>query len=155
QEYYASLGYVAPPTYDLSDLGQEAVTHFAYDNRGQLTETIDAANFQELFVYDAFGRRITHVAKSNTDAVTAAGATHYEYDKRGLLVKETLPVTSYGQGPTHVENTYDYDARGNLTARVEAANKAEKRTTLYHYDQLDRLTEITHDQVDAWSIDPA
>ena len=46
QEYYANLGYVAP-TYDLSDLGQAATTHFAYDNRGQLTETIDAANFPE------------------------------------------------------------------------------------------------------------
>ncbi|OCC22946.1 hypothetical protein MB02_14365 [Croceicoccus estronivorus] len=136
--------------------GTEARTQFVYDNRGQLTRVTDAQGYFETFGYDAFGRRVSQTAKSSTSPVTAGATTTYTYDKRGLLLSETLPIasrTSSGsvQSST-VINRYFYDARGNRIKTVEADGLNEERTTEYTYDNLDRLIETRRDSISGLAI---
>lgn len=133
-----------------------ARTEFTYDNRGLLTKVTDAERYFESFTYDAWGRRASHTAKSYTALLTAGGLTTYVYDKRGLLLSETLPIISYTSAgavqASSVTNKYAYDARGNRISMIEADGLTEKRTTLYAYDKLDRLTGTTHDSVGTMTI---
>ena len=47
------------------------------------------------------------------------------YDKRGLLLSETLPMSSVHsdgiQQAASVTNSFEYDSRGNRTKMIEAA----------------------------------
>jgi len=126
---------------------QDATTSFEYDKRGLVTKTTDAEGFFESCGYDALGNRTSVTAKSKDSYKVAGGATTYAYDRRGLLVSETLPVASYlndgSVQSSSVTNTYAYDARGNRTQMVEAAGLIEARTTSYEYDKANRLTKTT------------
>ncbi|WP_150115346.1 RHS repeat protein, partial [Pelagerythrobacter marensis] len=117
---------------------KDAITRFEYDKRGLVSKTTDAESFSESYIYDAFGNRTSMTNK-------LGGVTTYVYDKRGLLVRETLPITSYNTDgtaqATSVANSYSYDARGNRTQMIEAVGLAEARTTSYVYDKADRLVE--------------
>ncbi len=136
-----------------------AQTSFEYDERGQLIKVTDAEGYFETFAYDAYGNRVAATAKSWTDAVQAGGTTTYVYDKRGLLLSETLPVKSYTSAGVEqslpVRNSYTYDARGNLIARTEAVGLPEERVTTYAYDMLDRLVETKGESVSGFRIDLA
>ncbi|WP_156915579.1 putative toxin [Caenibius tardaugens] len=139
--------------------GTQAYTRFAYDNRGQLTRTTDAEGYFETFVYDAFGRRIAHTDKSASADKIAGGTTVFTYDKRGLLLTETLSIASYTSSGTvqasSVINRYIYDARGNRIARIEAEGLSEQRRTDYTYDKRDRLIETKGDTVSGLTISTA
>lgn len=134
-----------------------ATTAFEYDNRGQLTRVTDAEGYFETYGYDAYGRRISATGKSASGAVATGGLTTYTYDKRGLLLSERLPIPAQtsggGQQTSRITNSYEYDARGNLTRRIEADGLNEERTTIYEYDGLDRLVETRHDSVSGVKID--
>jgi len=147
------------PEFELADLGVETETLFSYDNRGQLARITDAAGFYEAYEYDAYGRRTSVTAKSHTDNIAdVGGTTLYSYDKRGLLVSETLPVQAYdstGLALGQIIHSYEYDERGNLLRHVEAAGLPEERVTEFEYDDLDRLIVTKHDAVDGVAIDVA
>ncbi|MFC4293400.1 hypothetical protein ACFOWX_13325, partial [Sphingorhabdus arenilitoris] len=88
--------------------------------------------------YDALGNRIT--SRNKLGAVT-----NYAYDRRGLLVEETLPQATYLNDATlqssTIVNKFEYDARGNRTKLIEAFGLAEQRDTVFVYDKNNRLVE--------------
>lgn len=122
-----------------------ATTSFQYDKLGRVTRSTDALGFFETYTYDALGNRTSKTAKSATGTVTTGGTTTYTYDKRGLLLTETLPMASYDADgvlrSSTVTNKFEYDARGNRTKTIEAFGLAEARTTSFVYDKNNRLIE--------------
>jgi YD repeat-containing protein len=132
----------ARPADPVPDPDHDATTSFTYDARDGLKSTTDAEGFTELYDLNAFGERTRLTNKLGHD-------TLYQYDRRGLLEKETLPVTTKNSvgGTVDVINKYEYDSRGNRTKMIEAFTAAEARTTLYAYDKLDRVVTTTHDPV--------
>ncbi|MEO0560496.1 MAG: hypothetical protein AAF125_00175, partial [Chloroflexota bacterium] len=128
------------------DANEDAITTFQYDSAGRLIQTTDAEGFVESYGYNRFGDRTSKIGKSESDdnADGADNTTTYTYDKRGLLISETLPVQSYdksGNALGAVSNSYGYDARGNQVSMTEAVGRPEARTTTYVYDKVDRLIE--------------
>ncbi|OLL30852.1 hypothetical protein BTH42_14850 [Burkholderia sp. SRS-W-2-2016] len=109
-----------------------AVTQMEYDGLGRLVKSIDAEGYSELYGYDAFGNRISYTNK-------VGGQFAYTYDRRGLLLSETLPVTSGGNA---VVNAFEYDARGNRITTIEAQGLGEECVTRYSYDLLDRQLNV-------------
>ncbi|HEX8222848.1 MAG TPA: LysM peptidoglycan-binding domain-containing protein [Allosphingosinicella sp.] len=123
---------------------QDATTSFEYDRLGRLVKSTDAEGHYEQYTLDAFGNRIS-VRNKIGGIVTNA------YDRRGLLVAETLPMASYDNWGNviswSVTNRFEYDARGNMTKKIEAHGLAEQRTTTNVYDKADRLVETRGDAV--------
>lgn len=136
-----------------------ATTSFTYDKLGRVLTSTDAnrnyadtlpagalkdqyntAGGTESYAYNAFGNRTSVTNK-------LGGVTTYAYDRRGLLVSETLPTPSFNSAGTQVAatvtNTFSYDARGNRVQMVEAAGLAEARTTSYAYDRANRMVSTT------------
>jgi YD repeat-containing protein len=110
---------------------EDAVTSFGRDKLGRLVSVTDAELKTESYELDAFGNQTKVTNK-------LGGVTTNTFDKRGLLTKESKAATSASPA---VDNTYQYDSRGNRTQMVEANNLSEKRTTNYTYDRLNRLIE--------------
>jgi YD repeat-containing protein len=121
-----------------------AVTTFDYDRAGRVIKTTDAEGHFEEYTLDAFGNRINVRNKIGGNVVNS-------YDRRGLLVAETLPMASVdANGNTvaaTVTNKFEYDGRRNLTKKIEAFGLGEMRTTIYYYDKADRLVETGGDYV--------
>lgn len=135
------------PANPTADAVHDATTTFDYDKDDRLTATHDAESYSESYLLDAFGDRTSVTNK-------IGGTSTYAFNKRGLLLTETLPVTTKtGAGATiNVINAYSYDLRGNRTQMVEASGAAEARTTNYAYDDLDRLIQTTHDAVSTMTL---
>ncbi len=133
-----------PPS-DPAAHAKDATTTITRDKLDRVTQVTDAEGFYEAYTLNSFGDRITVRNKLGADTVNS-------FDKRGLLLTETLAVSAVrydGQVlATSVVNRFEYDGRGNRTKAVEADNiAAEKRTTIFKYDRLDRLTEERGDQI--------
>ncbi|WP_081064336.1 LysM peptidoglycan-binding domain-containing protein [Burkholderia stagnalis] len=129
----------------------EAVTHLEYDKLDRLVKSTDAEGGIETYGYNGFGDRIVYQNK-------VGAVFKYDYDNRGLLISETLPVTSKG---SPVRNFHLYDAGGRRTVTIEAAELPEQRTTRFEYDALGRLVSQTGDAVavrtasgDTRTVDP-
>ncbi|OXI87197.1 hypothetical protein CFB40_16105 [Burkholderia sp. AU31652] len=110
-----------------------AVTMLEYDKLDRLVKSTDAEGGVESYGYNGFGDRIFYQNK-------IGAVFQYGYDNRGLLISETLPVTSKGRT---VQNFHLYDAAGRRTATIEAAELAEQRITRFEYDALGRLIRQT------------
>ncbi|WP_338638622.1 LysM peptidoglycan-binding domain-containing protein [Burkholderia pyrrocinia] len=115
----------------------EAVTRLEYDKLDRLVKSTDAEGGIEVFGYNGFGERIVYQNK-------VGAVFKYNYDNRGLLISETLPVTSNGR---IVQNFHLYDAGGRRTVTIEAAELPEQRTTRFEYDALGRQIRQTGDAV--------
>ena len=128
----------------------DATTAIGRDKLGRVISTTDAMNFTESYTLNAFGDRV-----STTNRLS--GVTTNTYDKRGLLIREVLPVGSTRADgsvqSTNIVNTYEYDGRGNRTKAIEAFGLAEQRTTVFAYDKLDRLIKETGDALQVMSTD--
>lgn len=120
-----------------ADSARDAVTKLSYDRLDRLIQSTDAEGYSEKYSYDAFGNRIGYTNK-------VGGTFAYTYDKRGLMLSETLPITSGGKP---VVNRFEYDARGNRTTVIEAAGLPEQRTTRITYDAFDREVSRVGDAV--------
>jgi YD repeat-containing protein len=131
-----------------ADSTRDQLTVFTYDKDDRLTAVTDAENYTEGYTLNGFGER-TDVRNKLYVSSTFDTTVHYTYDKRGLVLTETLPVTTKNSGGTTISvvNHYEYDGRGNRKLMVEAYGAAEARTTNYQYDTLDRLIGTTHDVV--------
>ncbi|HYD39126.1 MAG TPA: LysM peptidoglycan-binding domain-containing protein [Allosphingosinicella sp.] len=132
----------AAPTYAAH--AQDATTTMEYDRLGRLVKTTDAMGFYEQYTLDALGNR-TSVRNR------IGGITTSTWDRRGLLLSETLPMASFDVNgisvAASVVNRFEYDSRGNNTKRIEAHGLAEQRTTTYVYDKASRLIETRGDAV--------
>jgi YD repeat-containing protein len=124
----------ASGSYVLADTMHDAVTTASFDHLGRLKTRTDAALAAESYDYDAFDKT------GYTNQL--GGSFVFEYDRRGLLTKETLPVkTAKDTARTSfidVVNRYGYDWRGNRTWSIEAEGAPEQRSTSYAFDGLDR-----------------
>jgi YD repeat-containing protein len=131
------------PTYTVN-ASKDATTSFTYDRLGRLTKATDALSNYEQYTLNAFGDRISVRNK-------LGGTITNTYDRRGLLLSETLPMASVNNAGTQVAatvtNTFSYDSRGNRTKMIEASGLAEQRTTNYTYDKADRLVSKYGDAV--------
>ncbi|HEF5873488.1 TPA: LysM peptidoglycan-binding domain-containing protein, partial [Burkholderia cenocepacia] len=112
-----------------------AVTLLEYDKLDRLVKSTDAEGGVESYGYNGFGDRIFYQNK-------VGAVFQYGYDNRGLLISETLPVTSKNRT---VQNFHLYDAAGNRTATIEAGELPEQRTTRFEYDTLGRLIRQSGD----------
>ncbi len=111
----------------------DATTTLQYDKLNRLTQATDAEGYIEVFAYNSFGDRISYQNK-------LGGQYTYEYDLRGLMLSETLPILSKGRAVT---NRFEYDARGNRTTTIEASGLAEQRITRFEFDALNRQIKQT------------
>jgi YD repeat-containing protein len=123
-------------------------TTFTRDKLDRLTGITNAESQTESYGLNAFGDRINVTNRIN-------GTTVNTYDKRGLLLTETLPVGSTNAAGTvltaNIVNKFEYDARGNRTKNIEAFGLPEVRTTNFVYDNADRLKQKYGDQVYAYT----
>jgi YD repeat-containing protein len=115
---------------------KDQTTLYEYDKLGRLTKVTDALGNFEQYTLNAFGQRTAVRNK-------LGGITTNTYDRRGQLVTETLPISSTRadgsiQSST-VVNSFEYDSRGNRTKMVEASGLTEARTTVFQYDNGNRL----------------
>jgi YD repeat-containing protein len=142
----ASVGVWPTATADSRD----ATTSFQYDNLGRVVVATDAEGYYEQYTLNAFGNRTSVRNK-------LGGVTTNTYDRRGLLLSETLPMSSIrSEGTTQatsVTNKFSYDARGNRTQMIEAYGLTEQRTTNYAYDKNDRLISKSGDALWALNAD--
>jgi YD repeat-containing protein len=93
-------------------------------------QTLDASNsYTESFTYDALGNVLSSTARNGA-------TTNYTYDAVNRKATETLPITSRNAANTAniaVQNSFSYDALGNLTTKTEAVGLPEQRVTSYTY----------------------
>ena len=151
---YNAIGKVAFTTNKLG-----VVTHYDYDARGLLTNTVfalgTAQEVNEQNYYDPEGRR--------TNSVDRAGReTSYAYDGVGRLRRTTFPDDTYtenqydtagrlrstGQGPRNASvmnpppsaltTRYEYDAAGRRVAVINALNQ----TNYFGYDNNGNQTSF-------------
>ncbi|MCI0605264.1 DUF6531 domain-containing protein [bacterium] len=143
--------------------GNELVTKFLYDERGNVSDITQPKGNNTKFLYDArdlLAQRIEAFGEGSTEADPSdpaspqQGVYQYEYDKDGNLAKEITPDIA-------IEHNYDgfgrqvktifgvgnytesrYDPSGNVTiARVRDAQDRVVSETVNKYDDLNRLTE--------------
>ena len=150
---------IAAPPEVTPDAAEDATTIFQRDKLDRLTGIVDAENFSEAYELNAFGDRI-----SVTNRLLST--TYNLYDERGLLIQETLPISSTSATgevlATSIVNKFEYDRRGNRTKMIEAFGLPEARTTRYFYDRNDRLIEqrgealtITTDTLATTTVTPS
>ncbi|MDP3460232.1 MAG: Ig-like domain-containing protein, partial [Hyphomonas sp.] len=84
----------------------DATSTFTYDKLSRTLRATDALTSYDEYTYNAFGDQLTHRNK-------LGGTTVYLYDKRGLLVQETLPAAVYTSAGVQVAsstvNKFEYD----------------------------------------------
>ena len=123
-------------------------TKYEYNDRGQLTRTIDALGNYEDTEYDAFGNKESFINK-NLDK------WEYKYDGRGNLTDEISPEVVVMNANGDIDSAqeiikhFEYDAFGNVSSITEAYDAttfgtAEARTTHYEYDKRGNQTLIRH-----------
>ncbi|MGF6647339.1 LysM peptidoglycan-binding domain-containing protein [Paraburkholderia sp. GAS82] len=128
---YTDPARITPP----ANPAKDAVTTMQYDRLDRLIKSVDAEGYSESWIYDGWGNCTSHVNR-------VGGTYSYTYDRRGLLLSETLPVTSAGAA---VVNRFEYDSRGNRIRTIEAVGLKEQRLTQFQFDALDRLIKKTGD----------
>ncbi len=128
----------------------DATTVMRRDKLDRLVGIVDAEGYSESYALNAYGDRVSVTNK-------LGGVIANAYDRRGLLLSETLPISSYhAEGSLRagsVTNRFEYDSRGNRTKKIEAAGLPEQRVTGYVFDRIDRVVEIRNPSVAV--LDPA
>ncbi len=140
--------------YVLTDANRDATVSYLYDRLNRVTQRTDAENVflttnkaYETWGYDSFGNKTSYRNKNG-------GVFAYQFDRRGLLTKETLPITTKNSANASISvvNRYVYDSRGNRTQAIEAEGAVEQRTTSYKYDALDRLTASSGEALTTYRV---
>ncbi|HOY69474.1 MAG TPA: hypothetical protein PLZ85_01275, partial [Methylotenera sp.] len=132
----ANLDQLQQVSYDAA--GRKLTIKTAFANSGGQTLTVGTNAYQESFTYDALGNVKTATARNGA-------TTTYTYDKLNRKATETLPISSRNASNvlTAVQNSFAYDAFGNLLTKTEAVGLPEQRLTTYTYDKLNRQsTEV-------------
>jgi YD repeat-containing protein len=119
----------------------QGMVNFAFNKLGQQIEEkqlVDGVERRVTQLYNAFGETQTKDVYAN-DFGQAQWV--YDYDRRGFLLKETLPVKAKNASgaDVFVVNTFEYDARGNLIAENKALNLPEQQRTRYEYTLTGQL----------------
>jgi len=136
-------------TYVAEASEEEAVsTRYEYDNLNRLKTVIEnyrpgvnpdvQTNVTTGYTYDASGNRLS-IRDGNSNLPGASDyRTSFTYDALGRIKSETDPLD---QATLY---TYSSDTKGNIVSIRDAMFK----TTVYHYDELDRLDWIEYPDPD-------
>lgn len=109
--------------------GSYAETKMTYNNRGLLTQVVDAEGAIEKYGYDQYDRLTLYTNK-------LGAMTVHTRDALGRTTSEAVGVVElYG-----VTTQFQYDAHGNVLRRFDASGSPEARTTTFTYDALNRKT---------------
>jgi RHS repeat-associated protein len=112
---------------------------FAYDNRDRVTVQTDVHGVTLTFAYDAADRR-TLVQDSLGGTVTSV------YDAADRLTSRQLGAVGTLTNATRVDFTYtNNDLLSKVTRFSDAAGTTVVGTTIYSYDNANRVTTILHD----------
>jgi len=118
-----------------------AVTHFVYDQRGNLLQTIDArgSDYVTNFTYDGLGRLLTTSQWRSAGVVSTTVNTYDDahrqstttlanglvttnlYDRNGRLISVAQSDSAQAYGTT----TYDYDSLGRIRLTTDAAGQTQ------------------------------
>ncbi len=134
-----------------------AVTRSFYDDVDRLVDRVTAEGYLTHTTYDQVGnvtsrtlydQRVADSTAPEPQSGDAGRTTTFTYDQVNRLVQETSPLG--------VNTGYEYDARGNRLAVIDAAGSAYERRTSFVYDAANRLTDsidahgtVTHLALDA------
>lgn len=151
QKYeYSALGNVVKDTKTIAS--KDFVTQYSYDRQGNQTKIINPDSSEVKYEYNTAGlvERVVGVA-SNFDysptgqivsAVYANGTqttNTYDADKLYRLARKV----STGGGANLQDISYQYDNIGNITQTTDNSSTSSKKTVVYTYDNLYRLTSST------------
>ncbi len=114
-------------------------TTYVYDNANRLIQVIDPISCVTSYEYDDAGNR-TKVTDSN------GNIDYFEYDAANRLITSIGKNNDTSQIPDSddAESTYTYDANGNRTSVSVAATVILTMTTTYTYDDVNRLISETN-----------
>ena len=117
---------------------------YQFDDGGLLTAI--AFNQQTLagFNYDELGRETERTFANNL-------VRQQSYDPQGRLQEQRLSKTQGEQQQTLNQRQYSYNARGQLS-QIDDLRRGQ---THYHYDAIDRLTEVQGPNPEQFIHDPA
>jgi len=110
---------------------------------GEMSEEVDEGGVTNRYAYDNRGNLTSHIQAAETGLERT---TYFVFDAVGNLREQTL-VAGIDQATTLM----DYDLRGNMTNRTEAAGTADERSTGYSYDIMGNLLMQTDALGNTWS----
>ncbi|MET4025769.1 YD repeat-containing protein, partial [Marinobacter sp. MBR-99] len=126
-----------------------AVTRSYYDDVNRAVARVSAEGYLTQYEYDSVGNQVSRTVYDNRVDATVGGVPapapgdagrreQFVYDSVNRLIEETSPLG--------VKTHYEFDARGNRTALIEAVGTDDQRTTHFGYDLADRLVETINGQ---------
>lgn len=105
--------------------GEDNITYYLYDSKGNLLEETDPKGNKNTFTYDQYSN-----IKTEADA---KGTTIYSYDSKGNLIKVKDPLGNITE--------YNYDLYGNKISTIFPNGYHED----YAYDSLNNFINTTRD----------
>ena len=105
------------------------ITEYGYDEIGNLTSLTQPNGKKIEFEYDALGRRVKVLYPNNVQV-------DYRYDKAGNILGIINKNLLTGEIISYIN--YEYNSLGNCISKEEP-----KGQTIYKYDNLSRLIEVT------------
>jgi len=129
---------ISPNWSELSG-GAETYAAYSYDKLGRLVQSKNALGEKTNFSYTAFGQQ--------SEVTNALGAeTFYTYNDLGQLTESRVIEDVHDHTgalvASEIITRFEYDSRGNQTKQIAAYGLAEEQTTVYAYDDLDRLVRM-------------
>ena len=151
---YDALGRLVAVT-NAFGASQQMITHYVYDEVGNLLQQIDSLNHTNRFEYDGMGHRTKETLPGNQAAMSG-------YDAVGNLIRYTnfnnVVITNQYDALNRLTNkasingyhvSFAYSSTGQRTNMVDASG-----TTSYTYDNRDRLkTKVTPEGTLTYSYD--
>ena len=140
-----------------TDDSANGLTNNTYDAQGRLTQVISPEGIVN-YEYDPVSGRLerTYTGTADPDETSIASDgkavtdTRYEYDILGRLSKVSVHERNDTPLDTPEDTLYTYDLLGNLDTVTLSSGVVSD----YIYDELGRLTELTHFEPEDGSGDP-
>ncbi|MCP4281088.1 MAG: RHS repeat protein, partial [Alteromonas sp.] len=128
-----------------SQLPNGETVHYQFDNNGAFTGLNYGENQVASITRDSLGREIK---RSLSNSLT----TEHNYDPQGRLQRQTTyKAGSDASRPAISQRHYSYTQQG-LLSQIDDMHRG---STQYHYDALDRLTQVNGPNPESFVHDPA
>lgn len=130
-----------------SQLPNGETVHYQYDNNGAFAGLNYGDNSVANITRDSLGREIKRSLSNNL-------TTEHNYDPQGRLQRQTTYKTASeanNNRPTISQRSYSYTQQGQLSQ----IDDLQRGTTQYHYDAVNRLTQVNGPNPESFVHDPA